>query len=108
MDTKRKSIVVFTIFVASFTVGLIDAIGETKVSRCRKCSNEKVLVTEGQPCSFEYNGKIYYGTFATTLRGRTCEWAFTLSNCTGYSARIDCIKENGFSGRPIVAYICVE
>ena len=108
MNTKRKAIIVLAIFVVSFTVSLIDALGDTKVSRCKRCSEVKRIATKNQPCSFEYNGVVYNGTYADDLEGRTCDWAFTLSTCTSHSVRGDCVNSNLFSGRPVVAYVCVE
>ena len=107
MDTKRKAIVVLVIFAVSFTVGLIDALGDTKVSRCRKCSEIKTLVIKGQPCTFEFNGQVHQGTYTDTFKGRTCEWAFTLSTCTSQSVRCTC-SDGRYSSDVVIGYVCTK
>ncbi len=107
MKSQRKAIIVLTIFVISFTAGLIDSLGDTKVSRCKRCSATKVLAVKGQPCSFEFNGQTNYGTFVDTLEGQTCEWAFTLSNCTSQSVRCTC-SDGRYSSNIVVGYVCTN
>lgn len=84
--------------------------GEKERIRCSQCSEDQVPVTTaGAPCSFDWNGSHYNGTWQSSITDHICEprppysiWRV----CEGEPIMCNCATSGLYSANVRVAYKC--